>query len=202
MLKHLIVLPDGTEIASGGPGAAVAACLQLSLLGDPPIRAGDSLELRNAETRQLLGIFLAQEPVRSGSLTKITAYDRLILLDRPVDALLQRLQFPVELGELARHTCEFCGLTLQSEDFPNGEYSVPCPTGDGISGRQLLSWIAQAAGCFCRATATGTVELGWKKLLSWRSARSSTACLPACCGAAAAFREASLPAAVRWQRGC
>lgn len=182
MLRHLIVLPDGTEICSGTagaavmavqltravneealltPGAAVAACLQLSLLGELPLRAGDSLQLRNAQNRQLLGIFIAQEPVRSGRLTKVTAYDRLILLDRQVGGLLQTLPFPMGMGELARRTCEFCGLALASEDFPNSEFSVPRPLGDGITGRQLLRWIAQAAGCFCRATAEGTVELAW-----------------------------------------
>lgn len=182
MTKHLLVLPDGTEICSGAPGAAVmavqlsravntdrllspgaavAACLQLSLLGDCPIRAGETLTLLDGDTRQLLGSFIAQEPVRSGHMVKITAYDRLILLDRVISGFLQSLTFPVGMGELARLTCEFCGLTLESEDFPNAEYSVPRPSGDGITGRQLLSWIAQAAGCFCRATPRGTVELGW-----------------------------------------
>lgn len=181
MLKHILILPDGTEVSSGSagaavmavqlsrsvsaetllsPGAAVAACLQLRLLGDLPLRAGDTLQLLD-EHRQPLGLFIAQEPVRSGHIVTVTAYDRLILLDRDVTGLLQTLQFPVGMGELARRTCEFCGLTLKSEDFPNSEFPVPCPTGDGITGRQLLSWIAQAAGCFCRATARGLVELSW-----------------------------------------
>lgn len=182
MLKHLIVLPDGTEIGSGAPGAAVmavqlsravnteallspgaavAACLQLSLLGDCPIRAGDSLTIHDGDTRQLLGTFVAQEPVRSGHIVKVTAYDRLILLDREISGFLQTLTFPLGMGELARFTCEFCGLSLENEDFPGSEFTVPCPIGDGITGRQLLSWVAQAAGCFCRATPQGTVELGW-----------------------------------------
>ena len=182
MLQHLLILPDGTEISSGksggavmaaqlsrsvntegvlAPGAAVAACLQLSLLTDHPICAGDLLRLHRAEDRQLLGCFVAQEPVRSGSIVKITAYDKLILLDREISPLLQSLSWPMSLGELAAAVCDFCGLTLEYADFPCSEFTVPQPTGDGITGRQVMMWIAQAAGCFCRATPQGTVELTW-----------------------------------------
>ena len=182
MLQHLLILPDGTEICSGtsagavmavqlsrsvntegvlAPGAAVAACLQLSLLTDHPIRAGDLLRLYRAEDRQLMGCFLAQEPVRSGRLLKVTAYDRLIQLDKEITPLLRSISWPVGLGELAAAVCQYCGLSLENEDFPGCEFSVPCPTGDGITGRQVMMWVAQAAGCFCCATPEGTVALDW-----------------------------------------
>ena len=182
MQQHILVLPDGTEICSGRPGAAVmavqltrevntalllapgataAAMLQVSLLGqDLPLRAGDPLQLLDEE-RRLIGSFIAQEPVLSGGLMKVTAYDRLILLDRELSGFLKTLTWPITLGDLAGEVCSHCGLELVTPEFPNSEFSVPCPTGDGITGRQLMMWIAQAAGSFCRATPTGAVEFGW-----------------------------------------
>jgi len=183
MTQHLLVLPDGTEVSSGtpgaavmavgltrevnmelllAPGAAVAACLQVSLLAPGiTLRAGDSLWLYETAGRKLLGSFIAQEPVQSGGLTKVTAYDRLILLDREISGFLETVSWPCSLSELATGVCEFCGLEFVTADFPGGEFAVPRPTGDRITGRQLMMWIAQAAGCFCRATPEGAVELTW-----------------------------------------
>lgn len=181
MRKHILILPDGTEISSGAPGAAVmsvqltgevntgalllpgavsATMLQLSLLSpDYQLRAGDSLRLYT-DQRRPLGIFIAQEPVTKGALQTVTAYDRLILLDRDIAPFLQTLSWPQGLHDLARSACEFCGLTLENTEFPMGEFPVSLPTGS-LTGRQLLGWIAQAAGCFVRATPEGTVELSW-----------------------------------------
>lgn len=181
MTTHLLVLPDGTEISSGTPGAAVmavqltgevcsgpllqpggvsATMLQLSLLSpNTPIRAGDSLGLYTAQ-RQPVGIFIAQEPLTKGQLQTVTAYDRLILLDREVAPFLQTLSWPQSLFDLAKAVCEFCGLTLKNTEFPLGEFPVSLPSGS-VTGRQLLGWIAQISGCFVRATAEGEAELSW-----------------------------------------
>jgi len=182
MLQHLIVLPDGTEISSGAPGAAVMAAqltgevnselllspgavsatmLQLSLLSpEKRVRAGDLLRLYIADTRAPAGVFIAQEPVVSGQLQTVTAYDRLILLDREATPLLERLSWPQSLSDLAAAVCDYCSLPLKSADFPMGEFPVSRPTGS-CTGRQLLGWIAQAAGCFVRATPEGEAEFGW-----------------------------------------
>lgn len=183
MRTHILLLPDGREIGSGtsgealmavrltrevnndtllSPGAASAAMLELSLLTpDKPVRAGDSLRLLDAGSGQLLGTFIAQEPVSAGGLQKITAYDCLVRLDREVSGLLRQLSWPRSLSQLAMDICQFCGLTLATPDFPCGEFPAACPSGDAITGRQVMMWVSQAAGCFCRATAQGEVALGW-----------------------------------------
>lgn len=189
MLRHLLVLPDGTEVFSGGNGAAVmtlrltravnqgqqlkagaacAAMLEASLLHVDPgrITAGDALTLYtvdDAGNRQKEGIFLAEKPERTGTSTlKLTAYDRLTLLDRDMTGWLKGLTgWPYTLHTLASMVCQACGLQLVTEQIPNGDFPVEAFTAEGVTGRQLMMWIGEAACRFCRATADGDVELGW-----------------------------------------
>ena len=65
---------------------------------------------------------------------------------------------PLSLSELAQGLAGHCGLTLRG-DFP--DYSVPAFTAIGLTGRQLMQWIAQACGCFCAADPEGALELRW-----------------------------------------
>ena len=120
MLKTIVVLPDGQELSSGSTGKAAisgftltqcvnaereltvgsvcAAMAELTVI-DPvgTISLGRGQELtvyRQDETgqRQKVGIFLTETPTRpSRSILKITAYDRVSLLDRDLTAWLAEL---------------------------------------------------------------------------------------------------------------
>lgn len=187
MVRNLVVLADGTEIFSGGEGSAVmsleltesvstgkeltpgAVCAQMAQLtlldmGDLHLCAGDSLQLYQVQEngeRTSLGEFLAEKPERSGHLLKVTAYDRLIALDRDLSLWLAGLQdWPYTLQEFGEMVCGQCGLTLREGELPNGELSLMPFTRDGVTGRQLLSWVAEAAGCFC-CLREGQVEMTW-----------------------------------------
>ena len=54
---------------------------------------------------------------------------------------------------------------LVNTQLPNGSYPVQKFSAEGITGRQLMQWIGQAAGRFCRATAEGKVEFSWYETL-------------------------------------
>lgn len=189
MLRNLIVLPDGTEVFSGNngaavagvtltrsvnqgqqlsPGAACAAMLEATLLEVDPgrIAAGDVLTLFTVDDRgqrQQVGVFLAEKPERTSPHTlKLTAYDRLTLLDRDMTGWLAGLtHWPYTLHALAGMVCEECGLTLVTQQIPNGDLPVERFTAEGVTGRQIMMWIGQASCRFCRATPEGAVELAW-----------------------------------------
>ena len=187
MVRNLLVLPDGTEIFSGSPGAAIlslelsksvntgteldpgaacAAMLDITLLAPPTLSltADDQLTLYRVSpdgTRRQQGIFLAQSPRRTGQLMKLTAYDRMILLDKDVTALLDGLdRWPYTLSELAQLVCRYCGVAC-GETFPNSDFPVEKFSATGLTGRTLMGYIAQAAGCFCHADSQGQIQLGW-----------------------------------------
>ena len=191
MLKNLIVLPDGTELFSGVSGvnalqsvtltqqvntgteltlgSACANMLEATLLtaeGGFTIAAGMELTLyKVAEDgiRTKVGLFTAEKPVRpSANLYKITAYDRISWLDRDLTGWVESLNgWPYSLLEFARMVCAACNLQLANDTIPNGDWQVPKFSARGISGRQLMQWVGQACGRFCRATADGEIEFAW-----------------------------------------
>lgn len=162
---------DATDPA---PGAACAACLELELwTPDETLQVTQGMELTlfrldtgtGAETR--LGLFTAEQPVRSSAhLYRITAYDRMTRLDRDLSAWLQERQaaFPMTLATLVEGVCGACGLPLAegaARALPNAGYAVARFYADGLTGRQLIQWAAQAAGRFARIDPQGQLTFGW-----------------------------------------
>ena len=191
MLRTLLVLPDGREIFSGPgtdnailsttvtqsvsagtelePGAVCAAALEVRIFtpeGGLQICAGDELtayQVTDDGVRHLLGVFIAEKPTRPTAHTmKLTAFDRISLLDRDVSEWIASLSgWPYSLWELAGMVCEACGLELVQTELPNGSHLVQPFSAAGLTGRKILQWVAQAAGRFCRATADGKLEFAW-----------------------------------------
>lgn len=190
MQKTVIVLPNGQEVSSGLDtfdaiinctytecvnaqteltiGSVCAAMLEVKLItpgGKLQISAGDELTVYkdDGNARHKLGIFIAEKPERPNANTmNLTAYDKITLLDRDLSEWLANLNdWPYSIYDLTVRVCDVCGLKLANAEIPNGSYLVPRFTAEGITGRQLLQWAAQAAGRFCRATADGDVEFAW-----------------------------------------
>lgn len=191
MLKTIVVLPDGQELSSGSTGKAAisgftltqcvnaereltvgsvcAAMAELTVI-DPAgtISLGRGQELtvyRQDEQgqRQKVGIFLTETPTRpSRSILKITAYDRVSLLDRDLTAWLAELTgWPYSLQALSRMVCSQCGLQLTPGQLPNGGHMVEKFAASGVTGRHILRWIGQLTGRFFRATPDGQIEAAW-----------------------------------------
>lgn len=119
MLKHKLVLGDGTVLTSGPgtgnairsvtlteqvgdstdlcPGAACTACAELELWAPENglrITQGEELTLyrldTDAGTETKAGIFLAEKPTKSSAnVYKVTAYDRMNLFDKDLSAWLR-----------------------------------------------------------------------------------------------------------------
>lgn len=191
MLKNLIVLPDGTEVFSGtgtvnalqsvtltqcvntgaelNLGSACANMLEATLItpqGGLNITPGMELTLYKVSedgTRTKMGLFTAEKPNRpSANLYKITAYDRISWLDRDLTQWLESLNgWPYTLFQFAQQVCNACNVNLVNESLPNGDWQIQKFSANGISGRQIMTWIGQASGQFCRATAEGEIEFAW-----------------------------------------
>lgn len=120
-IRHIIVLPDGTELSGGNAGDAVksltrhscvnteteltigSACadyIEAELWIDPAgslrITAGDELTLfvqTDGGPRTQAGIYIAEKPTRTKRNTyKVTAYDRMILFDKDLSSWLRAQQ--------------------------------------------------------------------------------------------------------------
>lgn len=191
MLKTILMLPDGSILSSGGGtdcavrhfswtqcvneeqeltlGSVCAAMVEIELLtpqGGLSLKEGDAIRVvRQDETgvSHPVGVFLTEKPVRSSANTmKLTAYDNVSKLDKNLTGWLEGLtQWPYTLQELAEMVSEACGVVLRKTELPNGNYPVEKFTASGITGRQMMRWIGQLCGRFCRATPEGELEFAW-----------------------------------------
>lgn len=160
-LKLTQTVNSGTELTLGSVCAAMA---ELSILGQVSIPAGEEITLCREEDgkRKTLGIFITEKPVRTAGGMKVTAFDRVSLLDRDLTQWLAGLtQWPYRLSEFVKLVCQACTVELAEGELPNGEYNVEKFSAKGITGRKLLQWAAQIAGRFCRATPEGKLEFAW-----------------------------------------
>lgn len=189
-MTALLVLPDGREIYSGEVGkdailrltltagvndtreltlgSVCAAMLEAELLipaGELGLSAGEEVTLYwvTGKNREKAGIFVADKPEKTGNgAYSLTAYDRVCRLDKDVTDWLESLEgWPYSLLDFGKLVCRHCGVELANTEIPNGDYQVQKFTARGITGRQLLFWVGEAACRFLRATPEGTLLLDW-----------------------------------------
>ena len=111
-----------------------------------------------------MGSYILEKPVRvTEHMVKLTAYDRVSKLDRTLDTWLESLVgWPYTLEKFAWMVCAQCGVELVEQPLLNGDMPVGVFSAKGVTGRTLMSWVAQLCGCFCRANVQGQLELAWK----------------------------------------
>ena len=191
MFLHKITLPDGTALDSSVirsvqlteqvndntdlcPGAACAACAEIELWAPRnglTIAQGTEITLVRIDAESgaqtPVGVFLAEKPVRaSANVIKVTAYDRMTLLDKDLSPWLREQQgaFPMTVKALVQAVCAQCGVEIvpgNLEAQVNTGYSVPAFYTDDLTGRQIIQWAAQAMCRFARMTPAGQLEFAW-----------------------------------------
>lgn len=196
MIKHIIVKEDGTEISSGVGtknaimsikttdavnvgeeltlGSAFANMLEATLISkenDLTFSAGEEITLYKVDdngNRKKHGIYILERPTRIKSNTiRITGYDRMIKLDQDLSTWINSQNvWPQKLLSFAHAVCKACGVSLVNTTIPNEDMPVPYIQKAGITGRELMRWIGEACGKFCRATADGEIEFAWYKTTS------------------------------------
>lgn len=190
-MKNIIILPDGTRISSGSDadrsiksctitecvnsgteltlGSACCFCLEAQILTKGVklgLSAGDLIELCKADgqgNESKIGTFRLDTPAKkSDNIYKITAYDRIADLDKDLSSWLKSLTgWPYRLSVFAEMVCNACGLLYIPADILNADFPVCEFYKAGVTGRQLMQWIGEIAGCFCRATEEGEITFGW-----------------------------------------
>ena len=150
-------------------GSAFSDYIEAEIWADPggslQITAGDALTLYrqdDAGTRTKVGVFYAEKPTRTKRNSyKITAYDTMSKLDADFSGWLHanQAQFPKTIWQLVQLACQRAGVTLASSSLPiNGSYSVQAFYVDDLTCRQIISWAAEAAGCYAHMNADGKLQ--------------------------------------------
>lgn len=105
-----------------------------------------------------MGVYLVDEPVAPGVSIQLVAYDQLIKADRQYHA---KIPYPATLSQIAEDACAQSGIVLRNTQFPNRGYIVENTPEEGHTCREMLSYVAQLAGCFVRCDADGQVCIRW-----------------------------------------
>ena len=112
-----------------------------------------------------LGTFIAERPnVVNIKAISITANDQMQLfdVDMPSDNALN-LTYPTSMGNLFAKMCNYLGVSYVSSTFTNSALSIssrPKAFGNATM-RDVLGWIAEAAGCVARFNRNGKLAMTW-----------------------------------------
>ena len=150
-------------------GSAFSDYIEAEIWADPggslQITAGDVLTYYrqdDAGNRTKVGVFYAEKPTRTKRNSyKVTAYDTMSKLDADFSGWLRanQAQFPKTIWQLVQLACQRAGVTLASSSLPiNGSYSVQAFYADDLTCRQIISWAAEAAGCYAHMNADGKLQ--------------------------------------------
>lgn len=111
-----------------------------------------------------LGTFVVDTPKkRKTNLIAISASDRMSMFDVVIDEFLDGLAYPTTLGDIFHRLCAYIGIPAATQSFINSGriYPEPPMQTEGVTGREILGWIAEAACSIARMTRDGEVELAW-----------------------------------------
>ena len=140
---------------------------------DNLIAKGDVLTLywvNDSGTKTKVGIYYCEKPNYQGlmreisgtsAVYKVVAYDTMSKLDADFSGWLHanQAQFPKTIWQLVQLACQRAGVTLASGSLPiNGSYSVRAFYADDLTCRQIISWAAEAAGCYAHMNADGKLQ--------------------------------------------
>lgn len=150
-------------------GSTFSDYIEAEIWADPggslQITAGDALTYYrqdDAGSRTKVGVFYAEKPTRTKRNSyKVTAYDTMSKLDADFSGWLHanQAQFPKTIWQLVQLACQRAGVALASSSLPiNGSYSVQAFYADDLTCRQIISWAAEAAGCYAHMNADGKLQ--------------------------------------------
>ena len=140
---------------------------------DNLIAKGDVLTLywvNDSGTKTKAGIYYCEKPNYQGLMReisgtsmvyKVVAYDTMSKLDADFSGWLHanQAQFPKTIWQLVQLACQRAGVALASSSLPiNGSYSVQAFYADDLTCRQIISWAAEAAGCYAHMNADGKLQ--------------------------------------------
>ena len=97
----------------------------------------------------------------NGTLITLTCYDHMAKFDV---AYATNLTFPSTALAVVQDACGACGVTLGVSTFDGAATAIPQPPAEGVTYRQMLSWVGQMIGCCWRVNTLGELVPLWYDL--------------------------------------
>lgn len=111
-----------------------------------------------------LGTFHIDTPTKRKVATiSCEALDGMQKFNTDCDDWWAGLTWPMTRGELLARVCDFVGVTPGTATFLGSDTSIPSApiAGNGLTGKDVLGWIAESAASYARMSRAGALELVW-----------------------------------------
>lgn len=106
------------------------------------------------------GKYTVDTAIAQGNAIQITALDNMSKFDQSYSDV--STVYPADLARIVRDICTHCGVPLGTTTFDNASYVIQTrPADDALNCREMLSYVAQIAGCYARCNVDGALELRW-----------------------------------------
>lgn len=125
------------------------------------------VELSNGRVEWIRrGLFHVEQPDSYPSTVRLSCLDNLSLLETPYSEVTTR--YPATLRTIVSDICAKHSLSTAKATFPNSDYVVPTrPDDEALTCLEVLSYAAQAAGCFARCDTAGCIDISWYDLTAF-----------------------------------
>lgn len=119
------------------------------------------------------GRYVTNGATYNGNLIHLECLDYMSYFDVPFSEA--KVTFPATLRQILQKICTACSMALGTDTFPHYDYEIPtAPDDDKLTCREMISYVAQVAGCFAKVTTnTGgqiRLELKWYNQAALESA--------------------------------
>ncbi len=123
----------------------------------------DAKRWENAQYHYIpFGYFTIDEAPRKLEKITLTALDRMVMFDKPVDNT--KIVFPITVADLLDRVCTICQVSLgiDATELTNADYIInTAPTDDDLTYRQYIAWIAEITGTCAFIDWNGKLILKW-----------------------------------------
>ena len=126
--------------------------------------------LSDGSTEQIpKGIFEVEQPKSISTTISISAYDNMKLFEKPYSKV--GTVFPANLQTILNDVCIYCGVILETQRFDNYSFVINKrpKESDTMTCLDVVSYVAQMAGCFAKINVRGSLELLWYEMDAFKA---------------------------------
>lgn len=138
-----------------------------NLAWDSEFKLEFGVEINGSTKWVTIGYFIGERPENYpvNGIVELNASDRMQRFDVLVSEFLSGIKYPITFGNLYHGLCDYIGIQyVAGDELPNIMSRVftksPFSTVD-LTGRMVLSLLAEACGCYAKINPAGKVQMVW-----------------------------------------
>lgn len=116
-------------------------------------------EISGTQQYHRIGFFTVDEPTYAGALIQLVLLDNMWKFDRPMNGI--QFSFPMTLQSAVNTVCQFCGVTLATQEFHGYTFTISALPEEEMNCREFLQYVAMIGCNFCVINPNGSLDIRW-----------------------------------------